>query len=165
MKDNSRKPVLVLGIGNILLSDEGIGIHIINELQNMPLPDDIEVIDGGTAGADLLDILAERRKVIIIDAIQTDSPPGTVLKFTLDDIMPSENNAISMHDLGIPETLHMAKMIGFAPKETVFFGIKPQNLGCGLDLSEALQKQIPSIINLILEETGVRNMSIYKVLH
>jgi hydrogenase maturation protease len=149
---NNRKPILVLGIGNILLRDEGIGVHVINELQNMPLPENIEVVDGGTAGADLLDILAERQKIIIIDAIKSDSPPGTVLRFTLNDIENADKASMSMHDIGIPETLQMAKMIGVMPEEIVFFGITPENLSCGLEVSETLKRLIPAIIKLILEE-------------
>ncbi len=72
----SRRSILILGIGNILLRDEGVGVRVIEQMQTMRLPDDVELVDGGTAGADLLDVLAERRKVIVIDAVQADCEPG-----------------------------------------------------------------------------------------
>ena len=85
--ERSRRPILVLGIGNILLRDEGVGVRVIERMLKMRLPDNVELVDGGTAGADLLDVLAERKKVIVIDAVQADCEPGTVLKFTADDLV------------------------------------------------------------------------------
>ena len=77
-----RCPILVLGIGNILLCDEGVGVRVIEALQTMELPATVEVFDGATAGVDLLDVLADRRKVIVIDAVQADGPCGAVFRFT-----------------------------------------------------------------------------------
>ncbi len=82
MGNGSRHPVLVLGIGNILLRDEGVGVRVIEKLQLMDLPDGVEVVDGGTAGADLLDVIAEREKVIVIDATDVNAEPGGIVRFT-----------------------------------------------------------------------------------
>jgi len=78
---HTRTPILVLGIGNILLRDEGIGVRVIEALGQQQLPAQVELVDGGTAGADLLDILSDRQVVIIVDAAVFDAPPGTLLKF------------------------------------------------------------------------------------
>ena len=74
---------LILGVGNVLLCDEGIGVRVIEFLQKQTLPDDIELVDGGTAGADLIDILADRETVIIVDAVRSDKPAGTIVRFGL----------------------------------------------------------------------------------
>jgi hydrogenase maturation protease len=149
---NARKPVLVLGIGNVLLADEGIGIHVIEELQKIPLPENVEIADGGTSGADLIDILAEREKVIIVDSVQTDDKAGTIRKFTLDNLWNTSNNAVSLHNVGISETIRMTEILGCKPGEVIFLGIKPEIVSCGLKLSKNLSRKISKIIESILTE-------------
>ena len=146
------KPILILGVGNILLTDEGFGVHVIEHLRSIPLPDDVELFDGGTAGADLIDVLADRRKVIIIDTVQSDQPPGTILKFKIDDLLPQHEGIMSMHNLGIPETLTMTKLLACHPAEVIFIAIKPGYISCGLTLTKHISDQIPKTIQLILNE-------------
>jgi len=148
----SRRPVLVIGIGNILLRDEGVGAHIIEQMQKIHLPDDVELVDGGTAGADLLDVLAERRKVIVIDAVQADCEPGTVLRFTADDLVHPEGVGVSLHELGLGEALTMTRQLGCAPEDVVVFGIQPKDIRCGLELSEEIAASVPKVIELVLAE-------------
>ena len=147
-----RRPILILGIGNILLRDEGVGVRVIEQMQKMHLPDDVELVDGGTAGADLLDVLAERRKVIVIDAVQADCEPGSVLRFTPDDLACPDRAGVSLHELGLGEALAMTRQLGCAPKEVIVFGIKPKELGCGLELSEEIAASVPKVIELVLAE-------------
>ena len=147
-----RRPILVLGIGNILLRDEGMGVRVIEQMQKIHLPDDVELVDGGTAGADLLDVLAERQKVIVIDAVQSDCEPGTVLRFTADDLIQPDGVGMSLHELGLGEALTMTRQLGCAPKDVVVFGIKPKDTGCGLELSEEIVASVPKVIELVLAE-------------
>jgi hydrogenase maturation protease len=151
----NRRPILVLGIGNILLSDEGVGVRVIEQMQEIPLPDDVELVDGGTAGADLLDVLAERRKVIVIDAVQADCEPGTVLRFTADDLTRPDGIGMSLHELGLGEALTMTKQLGCAPEDVVVFGIKPRDISCGLKLSEEISASLPKVIELVLSEIAL----------
>jgi len=148
----SRCPILVLGIGNILLRDEGVGVRVIEQMQKMRLPDDVDLVDGGTAGADLLDVLAERRKVIVIDAVQADCEPATVLRFTADDLTRPEGVGMSLHELGLGEALTMARQLGCAPEDVVVFGIKPKDIRCGLELSKEIAASIPKVVELVLAE-------------
>ncbi len=147
-----RRPVLVLGIGNILLRDEGVGVRVIEQMQKIHLPDDVELVDGGTAGADLLDVLAERRKVIVIDAVQADCEPGTVLRFTADELVRPDGVGMSLHELGLGEALIMTRQLECAPEDVVVFGIKPKDTGCGLELSEEIAALVPKVIELVLAE-------------
>jgi len=147
-----RRPILILGIGNILLRDEGVGVRVIEQMQKMHLPEDVELVDGGTAGADLLDVLAERHKVIVIDAVQADCESGTVLRFTADDLVRPDGVGISLHELGLGEALTMTRRLGCAPKDVVVFGIKPKDLGCGLELSEEIAASVPKVVKLVLAE-------------
>jgi hydrogenase maturation protease len=150
--ERSRRPILVLGIGNILLRDEGVGVRVIEQMQKMRLPNDVELIDGGTAGADLMDVLAEREKVIIIDAVQAECEPGTVLRFTADDLTQPDGVGMSLHELGLGEALKMTKQLGCAPEDVVVFGIKPGDISCGLELSEQISASVPRVVELVLEE-------------
>ncbi len=147
-----RRPILILGIGNILLRDEGVGVRVIEQMQKMHLPDNVELIDGGTAGADLLDVLAERQKVIVIDAIQADCEPGTVLRFTADELVQPEGVGMSLHELGLGEALTMTRQLGCAPENVVVFGIKAKDIVSGLELSEEIAASVPKVIELVLAE-------------
>jgi len=148
----SRRPVLVLGIGNILLRDEGVGVRVIEQMQKMRLPDDVELVDGGTAGTDLMGVLAERQKVIVIDAVRADCQPGTVLRFTADDLVRPEGVGMSLHELGLGEALTMTRQLGCEPKDVVVFGIKPKDIECGLELSEEIAASVPRVVELVLAE-------------
>ncbi len=150
--ERNRRPILILGIGNILLRDEGVGVHVIEKMQNTPLPEDVELVDGGTAGVDLLDMLAERKKVIVIDAVQADCEPGTILRFTADELTQPDRIGMSLHELGLGEALKMTKQLGCAPQDVVVFGIKPKDISCGLELSEQIAESIPKVVELVAAE-------------
>lgn len=148
----ARCSTLVLGLGNILLRDEGIGVRVAQALEGVPLPPDVEVVDGATAGFGLLGLLANRRKVIVIDAIMADEQPGTVLRLSPEDLLPPPGQSLSLHDVGLLEALAAARQLGESPHEVVIFGVQPQVIECGLELSPALAGLVPRIIELVLAE-------------
>ena len=145
-------PILVLGIGNILLRDEGVGVHVVQEIQKRAVPEGVEVCDGGTFGIDLIDTIAGRRKVIVIDAVQADAAPGTVLKFGPEDMAAKEIRDMSLHQLGLLETLTMAQQLGCAPDEVVIFGIVPKEMTPGLELSAEVAAVVPKVVELVMAE-------------
>jgi hydrogenase maturation protease len=149
---DGRCPILVLGIGNILLRDEGVGVRVIERMLEMPVPEDVELVDGGTAGADLLEVLAERRKVIVIDAVQAECEPGTVLRFTADELVQPDGVGMSLHEVGLGESLIMTRQLGCEPEDVVVFGITPKNIESGLELSEEIAASVPKVIELVLAE-------------
>ena len=128
-------PILVLGVGNILLRDEGVGVRVVEAMRNLQLPPGVELLDGATAGLDLLDALADRRKVVVIDAIEGSSEPGTVLRLGLEDLIPRDGHNVSLHEMGLLETITVAGHLGIAPQEVVVIGVKPYDMSCGLELS------------------------------
>jgi hydrogenase maturation protease len=145
-------PVLVLGVGNILLRDEGIGVRVVQELERTELPAGVEVFDGATAGFDLIDVIAGRRKIIVIDALDADYAPGTVVRLRPEELIAAERPGLSLHDLGLLEALAMAQQLGEAPDEVVIFGVQPQDLSCGLELSPIIRARVPELIDLVLTE-------------
>ena len=149
------KEILILGIGNILLRDEGAGIAVVNSLQKQNLPDNVEVIDGGTAGFDLLDIIADRKAIILIDAIDAGYPPGTVVRFVADDLKASKNPQLSVHNIDFAQTLYLAGLLGCAPQKVIIFGIQPGSVEPGLNLTELVAGRIFQIAALVREELEV----------
>ena len=148
-------PILVLGLGNILLRDEGVGVRVVEAMERVDLSPGVEIIDGATAGFDLIDVLADRRKVIVIDAIDGQCEPGTVIRLTPEDLVPQGNRGVSLHEMGLLEALTAAGQLGVAPDEVVIFGVRPNNVSCGLDLSLEIARLVPAIIELVLAELEV----------
>ena len=146
------KSTLILGIGNILLRDEGVGVRVAEALQKMELPEDVEVIDGGTGGADLVDVLADRNKVVVIDAIEAQGAPGSVFRLRSEELMPAPGETMSLHQLGLMESLLMAQQLGCAPQEVVLFGIQPGQICPGLELTPEVADAVPKVIRAVLEE-------------
>lgn len=149
-------PILILGIGNTLLRDEGIGPHVAQALAAMDLGSEVEVIDGGTSGADLIDTIADRQKVIVIDSMKADEKPGTVYRFTGADLLEHHERAISLHEFGLGETLLMAQQLNCAPKEVIIFGIQPAEIRPpAVGLSPLIAALVPKLIEAVLKEAGV----------
>lgn len=146
-------PILVLGIGNILMCDEGVGVKAVYELQKIELPPQVELYDGGTAGADLLDVIANREKVIVIDAIEGDYEPGTIVRFSLDDLEQAKITWLgSLHDINIKDTFEMTKLLGCRPKDIICIGIKPLNVKCGTKLTPVISAAMPDLVGSVMRE-------------
>ncbi len=146
------KPILIMGIGNILLWDEGVGVRVVEAMQNLDLPEHVELVDAGTAGADLVDIMTGRRKVIVVDAIESQAAPGTIFRLSGEELLPEPGASISLHQLGLVESLFMAEQLGCAPGEVVVFGIQPAEIRAGLELSPDVANAIPKVIDAVLAE-------------
>lgn len=149
-----RKPILVLGIGNILIKDEGIGVRVAEQMMKMSLPPDVEVIDGGTGGLDLLYAVENREKVIVVDAVKTGSPPGTLFRFTDKDLGEKKGTLRSAHGIDFSDVISASVYFKTKPEEIVFLGIEPEDLGAGLELSPKIAEMVPVLINLVIKEIG-----------
>jgi len=153
--------VLILGLGNILLRDEGIGVHVVEELQKQDLPGNVEVIDGGTTGLDVLSLTARVDKLVIIDALRAGKEPGTIYKTCLNSKQKDrltqissqdKQSKISLHQVGLLDALSLAEKINLAPEEIVIIGVEPGEVDCGLELTEQVKRKVPEIIKKVLEE-------------
>ena len=150
---NNNKKIIVLGVGNELLSDEGIGVHVIKALQKEnSLPPDVEVMEGGTDGFGLINIITETDRLIVIDSIKGGSEPGTLYKFDIEDAPATPDLfKTSVHQIGILEVINLSSLIGKTPKTTVI-GVEPKTISRGMELSEPVKAKIPRVIELIKEE-------------
>ncbi len=147
-----RPDILILGIGNILMADDGVGVRVVERLRDHSLPETVELVDGGTAGADLIDILSDRQKAIVIDAIDIDAEPGSIHRFNGDTWMASAGRTLSLHEVGLAQALSMVRLINSAPRELVVYGIQIQTIETSLELSTPVAEAIVSVTQRILEE-------------
>ncbi len=161
-KCSSERRTLILGLGNILLKDEGVGVRVIEQLQEQTLPDNVEVVDGGTACMDVLLTANGIERLIVIDAMRAGRKPGTVYKARfkahqrrqLEQIFSRGGSNISLHQMGLVEALAVAEKINCAPDEIVIIGVEPNQTDCGLELTEEVKSKLSEIVNTVLEEIG-----------
>ena len=144
--------ILIVGIGNLLCRDEGIGVHVIQEMKKMELPGHIELLDIGTSTMDLIAYLDGVKKLIVIDAMKAGGTPGTIYKCKPDDLLPEEEGPISLHEIGLLESLNMAQKMGMKI-DTVIIGVEPKVLDWEMELSDEVKSKIPNIIEAVLKES------------
>jgi hydrogenase maturation protease len=151
VKPESR--VLILGVGNLLLKDEGIGVHVARRLANAGLPGDIRVVDCGTRLLDALSLVKNADRLIIIDAVKTGAQPGTIFRLRDKDISESPSRSMSLHQVGLLETLEIADNAIARPATTII-GIEPEDVSPGMELSPTLAGMVPKIVDLVLTEVS-----------
>jgi hydrogenase maturation protease len=152
MEKKREGKILVVGMGNLIYRDEGIGVHIIREMEKMKLPSHIELLDIGTSTMDLISYMKEVKKLIVIDAMRAGGKPGTIYKCKPEDLLPKDEGPISLHEIGLLETLNMTKKLGMEI-QTVIVGIEPEIMEWGTELTEAVKNKIPMIIEAVLKES------------
>ena len=147
------KRVLILGLGNPLLGDEGIGLRAVEELKGLELPDGVTVAEGGTTGLGLVSLMEGYQRVIVVDAADMGHPPGRVVRFTPSEAQLKTAEApLSLHQIGLGEALALADALEVAPAELVIIGVQPHRVEMGAGLSSEVEGAIPQIIRIILDE-------------
>jgi len=149
-----KRRILILGVGNLLLSDEGVGVHIARTLMEMDFPPQVRVVEGGTDGFGLMHILLEADRLILIDAIRGGGPPGSIYRFEIEDCPPfPDTYKTSVHQISILEVINLSGLIGSPPRTTII-GVEPKCLEMGMDLSPEIEAKIPRVIQLVHEEVA-----------
>jgi hydrogenase maturation protease len=149
----SRGAIVVLGLGNLLRRDEGLGIRALERLQERySMPESILLVDGGTLGLDLLCYLEEAERVLILDAALTDGPPGTLLRIAGDDIPAFFGMRTSPHEIALADLLAVTKLRGTEPHTLVVLGMQPQALELGWELSEAVAARLDALVDAAAAE-------------
>ena len=154
--EENKQPILILGVGNTIQADDGIGVYVIKEMKKISLPQGMELLDGGTAGPDLIKHIEGRQKLIVIDAVKGGKEPGTIFRFTPEDIGLLPGRIDSLHQVGLFELLEMAELTGAKPQEVVIFGIEPQSIEWGLEPTKILKEKVPRVIEMIIEEVSTK---------
>ncbi len=145
---------LILGVGNPLQGDDGVGIVAVQQIAARPdLPAGVDVLDGGTAGLGLIPVLEQYRRVILVDAVQMGERPGTVRRFTWEDVrLRQQGRALSLHQSDLNEALALAEALQCLPPELIVFGVQPQHIDWDQPLSDAVQQALPGLIDALMTE-------------
>lgn len=152
--------ITVLGLGNILLSDEGIGVRAIEQLrERYDFRPEVEIVDGGTMGLDLLPIFEDSEKVLIMDAVDFRRPPGHVGCLEDNEIPAVLTSKMSVHHIGLSDVLSAAKLLYGAPPKVFLIGIQPKSLDTGLDMTEEVRLQLDTMIDLAVRKLKEWNVS------
>lgn len=145
--------VLVLGVGNILLKDEGIGVRVIEELEKRyDFPESVELLDGGTAGMELMNTMASRDCLILVDAVKTGAPPATVVRLAGDEVPAFFRTKISPHQVGLSDVLAALTVTNEKPANVVVIGVVPKDLGTGLAMSPEIEAKMEEMIERVAAE-------------
>jgi len=143
--------IVVIGVGNLLQKDEGIGIHAVQALEKMNLPVDVKLVDGGTS-PDLIAYTKAGEKIIIIDCAKAGGKPGTIYRFKPENLTAGKAALNSAHEMGVAENLNLMSLTGNQPKDVVIIGIEPAEIDWGTELSVTLKKRLPELIKVVLGE-------------
>ncbi|MGQ9369641.1 HyaD/HybD family hydrogenase maturation endopeptidase [Azospirillum sp. ST 5-10] len=143
--------ILVLGLGNILMSDEGIGVRVVEAFaRDWTVPGQVSVVDGGTCGMDMLDIIASHDALVVVDAVRTGAPPATLVRLTGDEVPAFFKGKLSPHQLGLSDLLATLRLQGQAPKTLVLIGCVPACMEVRLDLSAAVAARVPELVGMVV---------------
>ena len=148
------KPVVVLGLGNPLMADEGIGVYLVERLMESAAEHPaVDFVDAGTGGLSILYHIEDRHKAIVIDCASMDEPPGTIRRFTPEEVQSTKVLAHqSLHEADVMQIIAMTRQLGQAPDEIVIFGIQPERVEPGLGLSRTLMERIDEYISAVIHE-------------
>jgi hydrogenase maturation protease len=139
---------ILIGLGNILLRDEGVGVHAVNAVkERFEAPPELDIVDGGTGGLNLLPLLEGRDRVLLVDAVDFGEEPGYIGELA-NDAIPARfgQSQASLHQVGLAEALALARLLDIMPRELCLIGIQPQALGPGLELTDTLQEKLDMLI-------------------
>ena len=143
----------VLGVGNILLQDEGFGVRVIEEMtRRFSFPPYVQVLDGGTLGMELLRFLDGTEKLILVDAIAGGQPPGTLYQFYNDEVTAYFKDKVSAHELGIQDVLAVLEVLEQPISEMAVLGVQPESLAVSLELTDTVASQVDATITLIINQ-------------
>ena len=145
--------LLLLGLGNILMGDDGVGVHTVEELKEHDLPGAVDIIDGGTGGLDLVDLLGQYDTVIVVDAIRGEGGAleGVRLLSPRDLCATEERGAYSMHDMGLDGVLELMGKLGMSIPEISIIGIPARETEPGIGLSRECMQALPEAVELVKE--------------
>ena len=144
--------ILVLGLGNILLGDEGVGVRVVEAMAaDYTFDPAVDLVDGGTSGMDMIDIVAERDHVIVVDAVNTGAAPGTVVRLTGGAVPAFFRNRISPHQLGLSDLLAALALMDRSPKDLTLIGCVPQSMATALELTPTVAARVPEMLAMLVD--------------
>ena len=158
--DDYENSIVVLGVGNILLTDEGLGVHVVEDLKaNYTFTPQISLIDGGTMGMELLTYMRGMKKILLIDAVNGGEAPGTIYEFPHRELEQYFTDHISVHEVGMQDILRIRAIQENPLEDAIVIGVEPESLDVGFEPSMPVQKALPEVkerVLRVLREWGIQ---------
>ena len=149
--DDGNNQIVLIGVGNILLTDEGLGVHVVKDLkESFAFTPAITIIDGGTMGMELLTYMRGMKKILLVDAINGGEPPGTVYEFPHKELEQYFTEHISVHEVGMQDILRIRAIQEEPLEDAVVIGVEPESLEIGFEPSEVVQQALPEVKDRVL---------------
>lgn len=149
--DDYENSIVVLGVGNILLTDEGLGVHVVEDLKaNYTFTPQISLIDGGTMGMELLTYMRGMKKILLIDAVNGGEAPGTIYEFPHRELEQYFTDHISVHEVGMQDILRIRAIQENPLEDAIVIGVEPESLDVGFEPSAPVQKALPEVKERVL---------------
>jgi hydrogenase maturation protease len=146
-------PIVVLGLGNVLRRDEGLGIRVLQRLQERyAFSAEVQLVDGGTLGLDLLAYLEDAQRLLVLDATLTEGPPGTLIRLAGDNVPAFLGMRSSPHEIGLADLLAVLRLRGLEPEEVVVLGMQPQVIELGWELSPTASARLDLLVEMAVSE-------------
>lgn len=153
LQEYSGARVLVLGIGNLVMSDDGAGVRVVQKLQReYRFPVGVEIMDGGTLGLDLLPKLEGVGRLIVVDAVETGGEPGSCVRLAGEELPIALETKVSPHQMGLKDLLSVAELLGHLPGEMVLVGVQPGSIEMDTELTAAVEEKIDELTAMVLLE-------------
>jgi len=147
--------LLILGLGNLLCGDDGLGVAAVEEIhRRYRLPDGVRVLDGGTLGLTLLAHFEDAEDVILVDAIQADGPAGSLVRLEGDEVAPAVRNRLSVHQIGVADLLDGLRLLDAFPNRLTLLGLVPERMELEIALSEPVGSNLQLLVAEIVKEAA-----------
>ncbi|HVI50421.1 MAG TPA: HyaD/HybD family hydrogenase maturation endopeptidase [Candidatus Sulfotelmatobacter sp.] len=148
--------VVVLGIGNTLMTDEGFGVHAIEALEKRyDMAEGVEIVDGGTTGMELFGDLQGVEHLLVVDAVRAGQPEGGIVRLTGDDVPAFFKTKLSPHQIGLSDVLAALRFAGSEPESVVLIGVKPVSLDISMEMTPQVAACVDPVIGMVVEELKV----------
>jgi hydrogenase maturation protease len=148
-------PLVVLGLGNVICGDDGVGVAAVRAIsERFEVPESVSLLDGGTLGLSLLGWLSDAEDVLLVDAIRTDAPPGTLVRLDGEDVAPAVRERLSVHQIGVADLLDALRLLGTWPARMELVGLVPEHMELRVGLSPAVESALPALVEALA--AGIR---------
>lgn len=146
------RATVVIGLGNPLMSDDGLGLVALERLRELVTDDTVELVDGGTWGLSLLPVIEAAARVLLLDAIDAGGAPGTLHTLQRGELPRYLATRVSPHEVDLQDVLALAELRGTLPGETVAIGLQPERVATGCDLSAAVRFRLDDLVDAALRQ-------------
>lgn len=145
--------VVVLGVGNLILADEGVGVRVVEAImRDYRMPEGVALIDGGTSGMELLEELSHLDLLIVVDAIAAGKAPGTLVTLRDEEVPVFFRRNLSPHAIGLSDVLASLEFMEATPRETVIIGVQPVSMELSTELTSEIAALVPNLVDQVIEE-------------